>query len=64
MTHLYRFYSNPEFVFDVLKNKRIALVRPKLFNDPFDPIFNFKAEFIESYDYFLAYVRKCHLDNY
>jgi hypothetical protein len=67
MSYLYRFYSNPEYAFDVLKNKRIALVRPKLFNDPFDPPFDFLypsratfLDYVKGRDVVL-YEQMCHL---
>lgn len=64
MSYLYRFYGNPEYAFDVLKNKRIALVRPALFNDPFDPSFEFLTECNGSRDKFLYFVEKNHFTEF
>ncbi len=34
--HLYRYYGNPEYIIDVIVNKRVYFSHPKDFNDPFD----------------------------
>lgn len=40
MTHkprfLYRYYKNEDYIFDVIRNKRLYHCHPKEFNDPFD----------------------------
>jgi hypothetical protein len=40
-----RFYGNTCFGLDVLENKRVALVRVTLLNDPFDPYGFFETDF-------------------
>jgi len=55
---LARFYGNPEYAIEVIRDQKITFVHVPKLNDPFDPYFFFETDFNESYEAIIQYVEK------